>query len=205
MSARYRRPMPTLDPRVDTYIENAPEFAQPILIELRRRIHAACPDVTETIKWKMPSFEYRGILAGMAAFKKHIAFGFWKDELLKKEKAHAATVTQAGRLQVLADLPPKAAFQKVVKRAMELNAEGTTVPRKKAARRTIPMHPDLVRALAANEKARAVFDAFAPGCQREYLEWIAEAKKDETRARRIEQAIDWIGAGKKRNWKYETC
>jgi uncharacterized protein YdeI (YjbR/CyaY-like superfamily) len=197
--------MPTLDPRVDTYIENAPEFARPILSELRKRIHAACPDVTETIKWRMPSFEYRGLLAGMAAFKKHCSFGFWKDPLLQKEAAHAAALAKAGCLQTLADLPPKAAFQKVVKRAMALNAEGTVVPREMATKKVPPLHPEFVRALAANKKARAVFDAFAPSCKREYAEWIAEAKKDETRARRIEQAIDWIGAGKKRHWKYETC
>ena len=198
--------MPTLDPRVDDYIKKAPEFAQPMLVELRKRVHAACPDVVETIKWRMPSFEYRGLLAGMAAFKAHMTFGFWKDPLLRKEKDLAPTVEQAGCMKALSDLPGKAALAKVLKRAMLLNDDGVVVPRGKAApKKALAMHPEFARALAASKKAKAVFDDFAPSCKREYVEWIAEAKKDDTRARRIEQAIDWIAEGKKRHWKYENC
>lgn len=198
--------MPTLDPRVDAYIDQAAEFARPILVELRRRVHAACPAVVETIKWRMPSFEFRGLLAGMAAFKAHCTFGFWKHDVLKHESDFGQMLAAAGCLKTPADLPPKALFGKAVKRAMALNADGVALPRKKASRRpAVAMHPEFRRALAASRKARAMFDAFAPSCQREYLEWIAEAKKDDTRARRIEQAIEWLAAGKKRNWKYESC
>jgi hypothetical protein len=198
--------MATLDPRVDTYIETAPDFARPILIELRKRVHAACPDVKETIKWRMPSFEYKGLLAGMAAFKAHLAFGFWKDALLRKEPTHQATVERAGCMKGIGDLPPKAAFSKAVKRAMELNDTGVEMPRRKrAAKPPIAMHPEFAQALGASPKANAVFDAFAPSSRREYLEWVADAKQAETRARRIEQAVEWIADGKRRNWKYENC
>lgn len=198
--------MPTLDPRVDAYLEKAPPFARALLVELRRRVHTACPQVTETIKWRVPSFEYHGLLAGMAAFKAHVTFGFWKDALLQKEKAHQATLARTGCLKVLADLPTKAAFAKAIGRAMQLNAEGKANPRKKAiARPAIPVHPEFQAALAANRRAKAVFDGFPPSHRREYLEWIAEAKKDDTRARRIEQAIGWLAEGKSRNWKYERC
>lgn len=198
--------MPTLDPRVDAYIQNAPAFAQPILIELRRRVHAACPDVQETIKWRMPSFEHGGLLAGMAAFKAHLTFGFWKDAVLRKEPEHAATLERAGCIKTLADLPPKTTFAKALKRAMQLNAEGVAYPRKQAAKRpAIAMHPEFARALAASKQAKATFTGFAPSHRREYLEWIADAKKDDTRARRVEQAIEWLAAGKKRHWKYERC
>lgn len=198
--------MPTLDPRVDAYIDNAPAFARPILTELRARVHRACPDVVETIKWRMPSFEHHGLLAGMAAFKAHCTFGLWKDAVLRREGEHATTLERAGCLRSRADLPPKAAFAKALKRAMALNAEGTALPRKKAQKRApIPMHPELKRALATTTRAKATFDALAPSHQREYLEWITEAKKDDTRARRIEQTVEWLTAGKKRNWKYERC
>ena len=198
--------MPTLDPRVDAYIADAPDFAKPILVELRKRVHAACPDVVETIKWRMPSFEHHGLLAGMAAFKAHMTFGFWKDALLRKEQEHAGTVERAGCMKAFTDLPPKAPFAKVLKRAMALNEEGVKTPRAKGpAKKAIPVPAEFARALNANKKAKAVFDAFAPSCKREYLEWIVDAKKDDTRARRIEQAIDWIADGKKRHWKYETC
>lgn len=198
--------MPTLDPRVDAYIDNAPDFAKPILIELRKRVHAACPDVTETIKWRMPSFEHHGLLAGMAAFKAHMTFGFWKDALLRKEPGFAELLDGAGCMKSIDDLPPKAPFVKALKRAMELNEQGVAAPRAKPkAKGALVLHADFERALKANKKAMAGFDAFAPSCQREYAEWIGEAKKDETRARRIEQAIEWIASGKKRNWKYENC
>jgi uncharacterized protein YdeI (YjbR/CyaY-like superfamily) len=198
--------MPTIDPRVDSYIASAPEFSKPILVELRKRVHAACPGVVETVKWRMPSFEYHGLLAGMAAFKAHMTFGFWKDGLLRKEKEHAATVERAGCMKAFADLPPKTAFVKALQRAMQLNEEGVKAPRMRdKPKKPIAVPPDFARALAASRKAKAVFDAFAPSCKREYLEWIVEAKKEDTRARRIAQAIDWIGQGKKRNWKYESC
>jgi len=194
--------MPTLDPRVDDYIANAAEFARPILIELRKRVHAACPAVTETIKWRMPSFEHHGLLGGMAAFKAHLTFGFWKDALLREVADLAGTVEKVGCMKTLADLPPKAAFAKVLKRAVELNETGVATPRATAkTKRPVVLHAEFERALKANKKAKAVFDAFAPSCKHEYAEWIGEAKKDATRARRIEQAIEWIASGKKRNWK----
>jgi len=197
--------MRTLDPRVDAYIANAPAFAQPILVELRKRVHAACPDVVETLKWRMPSFEYKGLLAGMAAFKAHTAFGFWKDALLRKEPRHAATLERAGCMKTSADLPPKSPFAKAVQRAMQLNADGVKTPRTVKPKQPIAVPADFARALAASRKAKAVFDAFAPSCKREYLEWIVDAKREDTRARRIEQAVEWIADGKKRHWKYESC
>lgn len=198
--------MPELDPRVDAYIEKAPEFARPILTEIRARLHAACPDVAETIKWSTPTFAHHGILAGLAAFKAHCALGFWKEKLLREDAAMGAVLDALGRVQTKADLPARAAFQKLVRRAMQLNENGVAVPRGAAgAKAPPPMHPDFRRALAADKKARAVFEKFSPSAKREYLEWIADAKKDDTRARRIEQAVGWIAEGKKRNWKYENC
>lgn len=197
--------MPTPDPRVDTYIGNAAAFARPILVELRARVHAACPDVVEAIEWGMPTFDCGGILAGMAAFRAHCSFRFWKEPLLREDPAVAGTVARVGRLTGIDALPSKAAFRKALRRALQLNRDGTAVPRGKSAKPAVAMHPDLRRALAVNQRAKATLDAFAPSCQREYLEWIAEAKKDDTRARRIEQAIEWLAAGKKRNWKYESC
>lgn len=196
----------TLDPRFDAYLEKAPAFARPILRELRRRMHAACPDVVETIKWRNLSFEYQGLLAGMAAFKAHVAFGFWKDELLRQEKALRPTLEKVGRVTEPAGLPSAALFRKAVQRAMALNRDGVKVVRKKpAARPAIAMHPAFARALAAVAAAQATFDAFPPGKQREYLEWIAEAKQEQTRDKRIEQAVEWLAEGKSRHWKYQRC
>lgn len=200
--------MPTLDPRVDAYIEKAPEFAQPILTHLRAVVHEACPDVVETIKWGMPAFEYHGILCGMAAFKNHATLGFWKHTLVVDDASgkDKDAMGSFGRLRSKADLPAKALLKRYVKKAMKLNEDGVKVTNPKHVRKQAPpMHPEFKAALGRNAKAKAAFEAFAPSHKREYLEWIVEAKKDETRTRRIEQALAWLAQGKKRNWKYESC
>src|SRR5262245_2913102 len=189
--------MGTRDPRVDAYIERAAPFARPILTHLREVVHKACPDVRETLKWRSPSYEYEGILCGMAAFKQHCAFGFWKHELVVGgDRSAQEAMGSFGRLTKLADLPSRAVLARYVKKAMKLNEDGVKPARAKRASKPAPrMHPALEAALARNARARATYEGFPPGAQREYLEWIAEAKGDDTRARRIAQAVEWLAAG----------
>ena len=196
--------MGTRDPRVDAYIERSAPFAQPILEHIRSVMHEACPDVEEAMKWSMPHFMYHGMLGGMSAFKAHCAFGFWKGTLIVPEQEEAA-MGQFGRIESIKDLPPRRKFVGYVKKAMKLNEEGVAAPR--AARSTpkkpLPMPSDLAKALGRNRKARATFDAFPPSHRREYIEWITEAKREDTRARRVDQAVEWMADGKSRNWKYQ--
>jgi hypothetical protein len=71
--------MPTTDPRIDAYIEKSADFAKPILRQIRKLVHKACPGVDEVIKWSMPYFDYKGAsLCSMAAFKEHCALVFGK-------------------------------------------------------------------------------------------------------------------------------
>ena len=196
--------MGTRDARIDAYIAKAAEFARPILRHVRALVHDACPEVGETLKWGMPSFEYKGLLCGMAAFREHATFGFWKHDLLVKDDAKAREAMGSfGRLRSVGDLPPKRTLAGYVRRAMKLNDDGVKAPRAKTRpKKPIPVHADFRAALAKNAKARAAFEAFPPSHKREYLEWIAEAKRDETRVRRVSQAVAWMAEGKPRNWKY---
>lgn len=198
--------MPSHDPRVDAYIAKSADFARPILKEIRARVHAACPQVEETIKWGMPSFVHAGaILCGMAAFKQHASFGYWKHALVMGD-AERDGMGSYGRLACVRDLPPKARMQADLRKAMKLNEDGVKPERRKSAPRAAPEVPDeLASALEKNKAAKATFDAFAPGCRREYIEWIVEAKREETRAKRLAQALEWMAQGKRRNWKYERC
>ena len=191
------------DPRVDAYIASRNEFAHPILRRLREWVHATCPDVVETIKWGAPAFEYKGPLCGLAAFKRHAVFGFWKHGLVVGDDARSKQAMGSfGRLETIRDLPPKAAFVRWMKLAMRLNDEGVKVPRRKTRpKRPVALHPEFRAALARNAQARATLEALAPSHRREYVEWIAEAKRDETRARRIAQAVGWLAAGKSRMGK----
>jgi hypothetical protein len=97
------------DPRVDDYIEKPAEFARPILKHLRRVVHLGCPQVQETIKWSFPHFDHKGIMCGMAAFKQHCAFGFWKGKLIFESGEHAKreAMGHLGRINSLSDLPPE--------------------------------------------------------------------------------------------------
>ncbi|MES2337373.1 MAG: YdeI/OmpD-associated family protein [Pseudomonadota bacterium] len=194
------------DPRIDAYIAERADFARPVLHWLRDLVHAACPAVEESIKWSMPAFSYKGRpLAGMAAFKAHATFGLWyRHDLATGQEGEA--MGQYGRIGSLADLPDAAMIEGQVRAAMALIDSGATPKRVARSPKPEPAVPDaLVEALARDPAAAATFDAFPPSCRREYCEWIGEAKRPETRDKRVAEAIGWLREGKRRNWKYETC
>ena len=200
------------DPRVDAYIAKAADFAKPILKEIRATVHEVCPDCEETLKWSSPSFTYKGMLCGMAAFKNHCTFGFWKHELIFGKEKLAANgeergMGQFGRITSLSDLPKDEVLLAYINEAVRLNDEGTKVPSrakpKKKAPLVVPAY--FMKELKKNTKALAVFEAFSYSHKKEYTEWITEAKAEDTRKRRLETAIQWMTEGKARNWKYMNC
>lgn len=200
--------MPSIDPRIDAYIENAAEFAQPILLHLRNLVHKACPDVTETLKWSMPAFEYKGILCGFAAFKAHCTFMFWKQSLLESDAFPESKTAMGsfGRITSRKDLPTDKVIIGLVYQAMELNEKGIKVPKKPAtAKKELVVPEILTAALKKNKAASETFDKFPYSCKKEYIEWIAEAKTEPTREKRLATTIEWLSEGKRRNWKYEDC
>jgi uncharacterized protein YdeI (YjbR/CyaY-like superfamily) len=200
--------MPSHDPRIDAYIAKAAPFAQPILEKLRVIVHEACPGVEETMKWSMPCFMHAGgILCSMAAFKQHVSFGFWKHALVMGEHVERDGMGSFGKMASTRDLPPKKELLALVRKAARLNEQGVKVPvARKAAPKPPPVAPDdLAAALKKNKAAAATFKAFPPSQQREYIEWLSEAKRVETRSKRLAQAVEWLAEGKPRNWKYMNC
>jgi uncharacterized protein YdeI (YjbR/CyaY-like superfamily) len=198
------------DTRVDAYIENSPEFAQPILVKLRELVHTACPEVTETIKWGAPAYEYKGVLAIMASMKHHAVFNLWKGELIPEVKElysekFSMAMGTFGKITSVEDLPPDEKVIGWIREAMELNARGVKLPqRTRSEPKPEPEVPDeLIVALEQNDPARLTFESFSPSRRREYVEWITEAKTDATRQKRLTQAIEWMADGKHRNWKYD--
>ena len=199
--------MPTLDPRVDAYIDKSADFAKPILTHVRQLIHEVCPDVKETLKWSMPAFEYKGILCGLAAFKEHATFGFWKHSLMGLgDRAEATAMGSFGKLQSLKDLPSDAKVKKLIKEAMRLNDEGIKIEKKvPKEKKELVVPAILLEALAKNAKAAETFDRLSYSHKKEYVQWISEAKTDATRDKRLATTIEWLTEGKARNWKYERC
>jgi uncharacterized protein YdeI (YjbR/CyaY-like superfamily) len=198
--------MATKDPRIDAYIAKSADFAKPVLKHLRKVVHVGCPDVVETIKWSMPHFDYKGMMCGMAAFKEHCAFGFWKSELILggDKQGEKPGMGSFGCIKSLADLPNEKTLIGYVKKAAALNDAGIKPPGRAAPkkRKPIPVPADFAAALKKNAKAGKTFDDFSPSHRREYLEWITEAKREETRKERLAKSIRWLAEGKARNWKY---
>jgi len=201
--------MPTKDPRIDLYIYNAADFARPILLHLRELVHAACPDVQETIKWSFASFDYKGPMCSMASFKQHCAFGFWKASLMKdktltKNAESESAMGHYGKITSLKDLPSDKKIIAHIKEAMMLNEKGIKLPPRKVttAKKEVVVPDYFLKQLKKNKKAFTIFESFSPSHKREYVEWITEAKTDETKNRRMETAIEWMSQGKSRNWKY---
>lgn len=197
------------DLRVDAYIDKAAVFAQPILRHLRNMVHSTCQDVEETIKWGMPSFDYKGTFCSMAAFKEHCAFGFWKASLMKDadkmKNNQQNAMGHAGKIKCLSDLPPDKILISWLKEAAKLNDDYIKLPpRKKTTEKTEIVVPDhFLNALRKNKKAASAFERFSPSHKKEYVQWITEAKTEETRNKRMSTALEWLAEGKGRNWKYE--
>jgi uncharacterized protein YdeI (YjbR/CyaY-like superfamily) len=197
------------NPAVDAYIAKSAEFARPILTRLRALMHKACPRIEETMKWGVPHFEYKGIVASMAAFKQHAAFGFWKQRLLEDPAGFfpaPGDSSMGGRkIRSAADLPTDAVLLRYIKTAVALNEQGIKLE-KSARPSKPPVKPpaDLVAALKKNVRAKATYDVFPPSRKRDYVEWITDAKQEETRKRRLATAIQWMAQGKARHWKYEN-
>ena len=201
--------MPNHDPRVDAYIAQSAEFAQPILQHLRAQIHKACPEVSEDIKWSAPCFSHHGtMLCMMAAFKQHCSFRFWLYKDVLGESAKEDGMGQFGKLTSLHDLPSDKQLTAHIRKAVALAEAGVKLSRPKTATRPAPVLPHELAAQLALKKyatARKTWDGFGPGAQREYADWIAEAKTDATRQKRMTTTLEWLAEGRKRNWKYEKC
>jgi len=198
--------MASRDKRIDDFIAKAPDFAKPILKELRKRVHDAVPEVTETIKWSMPYFEYGGkAFAGMAAFKAHCAFGFWHP-LMRNGDTSLEGMGQFGRIESVKDLPSATEFARLARKAKKLVDDGVKAPKRAAPPkdRVLAVPEDLRALLAKNTKARATFEGFSYSKRKEYVEWIVGAKREETRTKRLETTIAQLAEGKSLMWKYEA-
>ncbi|MBK8554066.1 MAG: YdeI/OmpD-associated family protein [Ignavibacteria bacterium] len=201
--------MVIVDKRIDLYIEKSADFAKPILRHLRDIVHKTCPEAEEKMKWSFPHFDYKGeMMCSMASFKQHCAFGFWKASLMKDseklfQKTGKTAMGQLGQIKSLKDLPTDKVLTASIKEAMKLNEDGLKVTKSgNVSKNEIEVPLYLKKALRSNPTAHRIFNNFSPSHKREYLEWIVEAKTEETRNRRMANALEMISEGKTRNWKY---
>lgn len=196
--------------KVEERIATAAPFAQPVLSHLRNLVHQAVPEVTEDIKWGHISFLLDGkIFCGLGSFKQHCSFGFWKNEIQQEIAAMGYDCASAmglfGKITSIQDLPSKKDLLALIQKAAVL-ARTATVPKKRPSPKPeLPVPEELAVALKRSRLAAKHFAAFTPAMRREYLVWISEAKREETRKQRIAQTVEWVAEGKQRNWKYQNC
>jgi uncharacterized protein YdeI (YjbR/CyaY-like superfamily) len=203
--------MEHFDPRIDDYIAKAPVYAQPIIKHIRTLIHHAAPQITEVVKWGHPHFDYKGPMMGIGAFKEHMGLNFWKSTLMDDPAglfatAEKGTAGSIGKIKSLADLPADDVLIAYIRNAVELNEKGIKLPpaKKEASPKAELVVPDdLIEAFKTNTDAMQHFQQFSPSAKREYLEWLAEAKTEATRIKRLATMLEWVAEGKTRNWKYK--
>lgn len=198
------------DRRIENYIIKSEAFAKPVLRYLRDIVHKTCPEVEETMKWGFPHFDYKGMFCYMASFKQHCTFGFRKASLMKDKskvfiKGENAGMGNFGKIKDIKDLPPSKIIIEYIKEAMKLNdnAKNVIIGKKRTVKKEIIVPDYFLKVLRKNKIARKTFEDFSYSHKKEYIEWITEAKMEETRLRRIETAVQWLSEGKVRNWKYE--
>lgn len=203
--------MVSKEKRIDAYIAKSADFAKPILNHIRELVHKTCPDVEEKVKWGMPFFDYKGeMLCHMASFKQHAVMGFWKAALMKDpsllENARSETAMgHLGKITSLKDMPSDKKIAAWIKEAMQLNDKGIKLPAKAkpAEKKELVVPEYFLKALAKNKKAKQAFENFAYSHKKEYVNWVTEAKTEETRNKRMATTLEWLAEGKSRLWKYE--
>ena len=165
------------------------------------------------MKWSRPFFLYKGIiLCNMAAFKAHCSLGIWGAEAAATLGADGVLsdggMGSFGRITSLEDLPPRKQLVGYIRHAASLIDQGKrtqSLPaRQRVAKPEIPIPEAFAAALAKDAAISERFGALSASCRREYCEWIAGAKRSDTRNSRVATAMLWIAEGKSRNWKYET-
>ena len=189
----------TQDP--DLWLDVAPEASRGLAEQVRHWILRWEPDLTESIKWNMLCFSGRKLVCGLSACKKHLGITFFRGTELRNitklfNRGEGNTSILSFQIRSLKEFDAKA-FQRLLHAAVALDADGMEKPPPPKKREQWPMPEALAKALKKNKAAAAGFAAFKPTYQREYLVWISTAKQPETLAKRLEETLRALAAGKK--------
>jgi len=187
--------------QINLYIAEQPEWQRKALIRLRQLIHSTDETVTEAWRWNAPAFDHDGIMIGLHGFKTFVSVWFHKGALLKDthklfDKPEQDEDKGMRKYKVKdGEVINEKAFVDLVKQAVKVNQSGAKLSDAKPARKALVVPPELENCLKKDEEAWAHWENFSYSYKKEYVEWITDAKQDETRKRRIAQALEMIRAG----------
>ncbi len=191
---------------IDAYIAKAPEFARKICEKIAGLIRKAAPELRAEMKWNCPVWSGKAMVVGLGAFKAHVNLHFFKgalvpdpDGLLAHGEGNASSRTM--KFTAESEVPLKG-IEKLLRAAVKVDADPTVKAAPKPQRAELALPDDLAKAVKSNAKAQATWDGLPPSCRREYIEWITTAKREETRTRRLEEAVEMLKAGRRRNEQY---
>jgi hypothetical protein len=196
--------------QINTYISEQPEWQRRLLVRLRQLIHSANEEVEESWRWNGPHFDHDGIMIGMHAFKTCVSVWFHKGALLKdphglfklSEKDEERGMRKYKVFE--GETIQEKAFTDLVKQAVRLNESGVKLNDAKPARKALVLPTDLEGCLKKDETTWHHWENFSYTHKKEYVEWIGDAKKEETRKRRIAQALEMIREGTGKEDKYRV-
>jgi len=192
---------------VDEYIKKRKDWFTE-LIFLRKIILST--ELQETIKWGAPVYTINGKnVVGIAAFKSYVSLWFFQGALLKDKKKKLVNA-QEGVTKALRHWKfnsKKEIDKKLVKEylleAIENQKKGKQI--KPAAKKPLKIPKELNSAFTKNKKLKNCFGELTPYKQREYAEYISEAKREETKMTRLKKIIPMILEKKGLNDKYKNC
>lgn len=188
---------------IDQGIAEMEPFAQIICKKLRKLILSADTAIIEDWKWG-PNYYLDGMVCGFWGFKKHVTLTFFQGALLKDKKkvllenpgnVHNRHMKFTDVKEVNEKLIMEYLFE-----AIDNNRKGHKILETKEK---IVDVPEDVQKAFKKAKVLAYFEGLAFTHRKEYVMWISDAKKEETRRKRITQAIEKLNQKQSLNDKYK--
>ena len=187
---------------IDAYITKQPAWQREILTRLREVIHAADPEIKETVKWGAPTFEDHGIVAWMFTAKEWVHFSFTQGALLdpthgmfEEGRESASKAKRTIKFREGQDMPLDI-LEELVKEAVANNRAGKKVDFKIAKAGTQEF--DVPKEYEDYLKEHDLYDAYKARAfyqQRGWIEWIESAKHEETRQKRAQMMLRELQTG----------
>ena len=191
---------------VDSFISTLPDFSRPMVERMRKAVVAAAPDLDEDLRWGVPTYKGKALVCGLAAFKNHVSLTLWRGAKLSDPNGiltHGQGLSEmrTAKFESIEEIDTKQ-IQDWVKQALTLDSSPSAPSRKVLAPVKVKIPKALGAALKKDARAHETFDALPPSHQREYCEWIAEAKQATTVERRLVATIEKLRRGEGLNDKY---
>jgi hypothetical protein len=191
--------------RINLYIAELPDWQRKHLVRVRQLIHSTEERIEEAWRGNAPHFDHQGSLIGMHAFKSCVSIWFHKGAslkdghgLFKLTEKDAEREVRKYKIHEGESINEKA-FLDLLKQALKVNAAQAGGAETKPTSRALVVPSDMEQVLRKDEQAWAQWEGLAASHKREYVEWITDAKQDETRKRRLAKALEMIRDGQAKN------